>query len=107
MTPFVTTPLYSFVICYLLVQVGYFTYNQIAIRIARRRMIKAHGCQPPPSPLEDRSWFSYPFGLKFVKDVKKAVKEHRLLEVSQVRYQELGHTHSAKVGIIINPFDKF
>ena len=99
MTPFSTTPLYFFIVCYLLVQVGYFTYNQIAIRVTRRRMIKEHGCQPPPSALEDKSWFSYPFGLKFVKAVSKAAEEHRLLEASQVRYQELGHTHSAKVSI--------
>lgn len=96
MTPFLTTPLYFFVICYLLVQAGYFTYKYITTRTARRRIVKEHGCEPPNS-LDDYSWLPYVFRLKMVKMIRSAVKENRVGKASQERFQKYGNTYSGKV----------
>ena len=90
------TPLYYFVVCYLLVQAGYFTYRQITTRISRRRMIKEHGCQPANS-FDETSWFPYPFRLKMVKLVRSAAEERTLIQSTREKYQQYGYTHSGKV----------
>lgn len=95
MTPLLTTPLYYFVVCYLLVQAGYFIYQQIITSIARRRIIKERGCEPPTS-IDDQSCLPYPYRLKLPKRIRAAAKEHRLEKDTQERYQEYGNTHSAK-----------
>ena len=98
MTHFLNIPLYFFVVCYLLVQAGYFTYRQITTSVARRRMIEEHGCKPPKS-LDDESWIPYLYRLKMVKMVRSAAKEYRLQKATQERYQKYGNTHSGKVSL--------
>ena len=99
MTPSLATPLYFFVICYLLVQAGYFAYIHIVTRTARRRMIKEYGCEPPNS-LDDRSWLPYLFRRKMVKMFRSAAKEHRIGQASQERYQKYGNTHRGMVSLL-------
>lgn len=98
MNPFLTTPLSLFIICYILVQAGYYTYKQITNWINRRRIIRDHGCKPARS-YDDPSWFPYPFRLKLLKLAKSAAAKHTLLEVTQRKYQEHGYTHTAKVSL--------
>lgn len=96
MNPMISTPMYYMIMCYLLVQVGYFTYQQIITRVARRRIIKEHGCEPPKS-FDDQSWLPYLYRLKLPSETKSAAKEHRLEKATQERYREYGSTHSAMV----------
>ncbi|CAD6591041.1 MAG: hypothetical protein ASARMPRED_005156, partial [Alectoria sarmentosa] len=95
MTPFLKTSLYILVICYLLVQAGYFAYHQITTAISRRRIIKEHGCQLP-KPFEEPSWLGSVYGLKLVRTIGSLAKEHRLEKATQERYQEYGNTHRGK-----------
>ena len=97
MTPFLTTPLYWFIACYLVVQAGYFAYKKITTGIAHRRMIKEHHCEPPNS-FDDPSWLPSVFKLKLPRYIRSAAKERRLEKAIQERYQQYGNTHSAKVG---------
>ena len=96
MTRLLATPSYFFVLCYLLVQAGYFLYNQITSYLTRRRLIKEHGCQPPKS-FDEPSRLPHLYRLKMVKMMKSAVKDHRLLKDTQRKYQDHGYTHGAKV----------
>lgn len=98
MTPLLTTPLYFFVVCYLLVQAGYFTYRKVTTGVARRRIIKKHGCEPPNS-LDEPSWLPYVFRLKLVKMLRSAAKERRIGKASQERFQKYGNTYSGKVSL--------
>ena len=98
MTRLLATPLYFFVLCYLLVQAGYFLYNQITSHLTRRRLIKEHGCQPPKS-FDEPSRLPYLYRLKMVKMMKSAVNGHRLLKDTQRKYQDHGYTHGAKVNV--------
>lgn len=99
MTRFLETPLYLFVLCYLLVQAGYFVYKQVTTRLARYRMIKEHGCESPRS-LDDPSSIPYLYRLKLIKMVRSAAKDHTLLKSTQRKYQEYGNTHTARVRCI-------
>ena len=94
MNSYLTTPWFYFVVCYVLVQAGYFTYQKIITQITRRRIIEENGCEPPRS-FDDPSWV--PFRLKFVKMIRKAAEERRFLKATQRKYQEYGNTHRAKV----------
>lgn len=96
MNPFLKTPLYFFVVCYILVQAGYFTYKHITTRVARRRIVREHGCEPPNS-VDDRSWVPYLYRLKMVKMVRSAAEEHRLQKATQEKYRKYGNTHSGMV----------
>ena len=98
MTRFLATPLYLLVSCYLLVQVGYFVYRQITTQLARYRMVKEHGCEPPKS-FDDPSRLPYVYRLKLIKMVRSAAKDNRLLKSTQRKYQEYGNTHTARVRV--------
>lgn len=96
MSPFLATPLYLFIVSYIVAQAGYFTYRQITTGITRRRIIEEHGCELPRS-FDAPSWFPYLYRLKFIRMIRSDLAERRLLEAVQRRYQEHGNTHSAKV----------
>ena len=88
------TPLLYFVLCYILAQASYFTYQKIVTHITRRQIIKKNGCQPPRS-FDEPSWL--PFRLKFIKMIRTAAEERKFLKATQRKYQEYGNTHCAKV----------
>ena len=94
MKSYLAIPLFYFVVCYVLAQAGYFTYQRIVTHITRRRIIKENGCEPPRS-FDDPSWL--PFSLKFLRLIRTAAKERRFLKAAQERYQEHGNTHRLKV----------
>ncbi len=98
MNLFMPTPLYYFIVCYILVQAGYFISRQITTRINRRRIIEENGCEPPPS-FDGKSRMPHLFRLKFVKTIRSAAAERTSLKAAQRRYRAYGNTHSATVSL--------
>ena len=70
----------------------YYVYRYLTVEAARRKMIKQHGCkQPPAYP------YSGPFGLRLAYYLFQRVKEGKLLETIQKRFQTYGNTMTLQI----------
>ena len=71
----------------------YTIYWELTTGTARRQLKREYGCQPPKK-LAD--WDPF-FGIGTFKATAQAVKEHRLLEVSEKRFRENGNTFAVNL----------
>jgi hypothetical protein len=70
----------------------YRLYFELTVGMARRKMIKKHGCKPVPTyPHID------PFGVDLALKVSKWEKARTLLEEAQKRYRRYGNTYKLRI----------
>lgn len=70
----------------------YHVYRYLKVEAARRKIIKQHGCKPPPAYP-----YSGPFGLRLAYYLFQRVKEGKLLETAQKRFQTYGNTMTLEI----------
>ncbi|KAK3080129.1 hypothetical protein LTS18_003049 [Coniosporium uncinatum] len=68
-------------------------YQRLTLHLARRKIIREHGCKPPPRfPYKDRL-----FGLDLMRLNFSLAKEHKLMESFYMRFQDVGNTMAAQL----------
>lgn len=97
MATLVIPRLFQLVVGFLALYTVYRIYWELTVGASRRKLIKEHGCKPIRkwpnlNPLVDSM-----FGWKIFRENMRAVKEHKMLELVQCRFESSDKTYCTKI----------